>query len=59
MRSQWESFARGVACPLDAPRPASNEHWDFVATLSVSSLYLTANQTYRDLRHALAAERPR
>jgi diadenosine tetraphosphate (Ap4A) HIT family hydrolase len=46
-------------CPLDAPRPASNEHWDFVAALSISSLYLNANQTYRgysllvfDPRHA-------
>ena len=47
MSSQWDAFAVGDACPLDAPRPASNEHWDFVATLSVSSLYLTANQTYR------------
>ena len=45
--NQWESFARGDACPLDAPRSASNEHWDFVSALSVSSLYLTANQTYR------------
>ena len=58
MSSQWDSFARGLACPLDAPRPASNEHWDFVAALSVSSLYLTVNQTYRghsqlifDVRH--------
>jgi diadenosine tetraphosphate (Ap4A) HIT family hydrolase len=59
MMSQWDSFARGDACPLDAPRPSCNEHWDFVAALSVSSLYLTANQTYRghcqlifDARHA-------
>jgi len=34
-------------CPLDAPRPRSNEHWEFVAQMSVSSLYLSANQTYR------------
>ena len=34
-------------CPFDAPRPAGNEHWDFVATLSVSSLYLSKDQTYR------------
>ena len=47
MSHQWDSFARGEACPLDAPRPASNEHWDFIAALSVSSLYLTANQTDR------------
>ena len=48
-----------MTCPMDAPRPASNEHWDLVATLSISSLYLTTNQTYRghcqlifDARHA-------
>jgi diadenosine tetraphosphate (Ap4A) HIT family hydrolase len=58
MDDQWESFARGAGCPLDAPRPASSEHWDLVAALSVSSLYLAANQTYRghcqlifDVRH--------
>ena len=45
--TRWEQFARGVACPLDAPRPDSNEHWDFVAAFSVSSLYLSKNQTYR------------
>src|SRR5690242_994355 len=43
----WDAFARGVGCPLDAPRPRSNEHWEFVAQLSISSLYLSANQTYR------------
>ncbi len=43
----WESRVAGDACPLDAPRPASNEYWDLVASLSVSSLYLTKNQTYR------------
>jgi len=32
---------------MDAPRPATNEHWDFLATLSISSLYLASNQTYR------------
>ena len=44
---------------MDAPRPVSNEFWDLVAPLSVSSLYLAKNQTYRgqcllifDLRHA-------
>jgi len=58
-RQRWESLVRGVDCPLDAPRATSNEHWDFVAALSVSSLYLATNQTYRgqcllifDLRHA-------
>ena len=47
MSSQWDSFARGLAGPLDAPRPASNEHWDYIATMTVSSLYLSKNQTYR------------
>jgi diadenosine tetraphosphate (Ap4A) HIT family hydrolase len=43
----WDRFAHGSGCPLDAPRPSSNEHWEFVAQLSVSSLYLSTNQTYR------------
>ena len=44
---------------MDAPRPASNDFWDLVARLSMSSLYLAKNQTYRgqcsvifDVRHA-------
>src|SRR5579862_744099 len=56
---RWKSLVSGVDCPLDSPRPLSNEHWDFVAALSVSSLYLAKNQTYRgqcllvyDARHA-------
>jgi diadenosine tetraphosphate (Ap4A) HIT family hydrolase len=58
-KPSWESLIRGVDCPLGSPRAASNDHWDFVRTLSVSSLYLAKNQTYRgqcllifDLRHA-------
>jgi methyltransferase (TIGR00027 family) len=43
----WEARVAGQACPLDAPRPASTDYWDFVGKLSVSSLYLTKNQTYR------------
>lgn len=48
-----------LRCPLDAPRPDSSEHWDLVARLGVSSLYLVRNQCYRghcqlifDPRHA-------
>jgi diadenosine tetraphosphate (Ap4A) HIT family hydrolase len=48
---------------MDAPRVTSNEHWDFVVALSVSSLYLAKNQSYRgqcvlifDLRHAARAD---
>jgi len=55
----WTSLAHGVACPLDAPRPPTTEYWDYVGALSVSSLYLSRNQTYRghcqlifDPRHA-------
>ncbi len=55
----WTTLVSGASCPLDAPRPASTDHWDLVATLSVSSLYLSKNQTYRgqcqlifDPRHA-------
>lgn len=47
MLKSWDDLARGIDCPFDAPRPASNEHWDHIATLSVSSLYLSTNQTYR------------
>ena len=58
-RADWETRVSGAACPLCAPRPPSNDHWDLVETLSASSLYLSRNQTYRgqcqlifDRRHA-------
>ena len=44
--ADWAARVSGIHCPLDAPRPASNDHWDFIAALSVSSLYLAKNQTY-------------
>ncbi len=46
-KATWEARAAGAGCPLDAPRPETSDHWDLVATLSVSSLYLNRNQTYR------------
>jgi hypothetical protein len=46
-KTQWELLVGGAGCPMDAPRPASNDFWDLVAQLSVSSLYLAKNQTYR------------
>jgi methyltransferase (TIGR00027 family) len=46
-KTKWESLVAGAGCPLDAPRPPSNDYWDFIAQLSVSSLYLSKNQTYR------------
>jgi len=58
-KSQWQSLVSGAGCQMDAPRPESNDFWDLVAPLSVSSLYLVKNQTYRgqcslifDVRHA-------
>lgn len=58
-REEWERRVAGAGCPMDAPRPDSNEHWDLIAKLSVSSLYLSKDQTWRgrcvlifDLRHA-------
>jgi len=58
-KTSWLALVNGAGCPMDAPRPASNDHADLVAPLSVSSLYLAKNQTYRgqcvlifDLRHA-------
>jgi diadenosine tetraphosphate (Ap4A) HIT family hydrolase len=57
--TRWQDLVRGIGCPFDAPRPSSNDHWEIVARLSVSTLYLSTNQTYRgqcllvlDLRHA-------
>jgi diadenosine tetraphosphate (Ap4A) HIT family hydrolase len=61
--SQWERLVHGMDCPFDLPRASSNEHWDLVAQLAASSLYLAANQTYRgqcllvlDIRHATRPE---
>lgn len=57
--NDWNDMRRGKRCPFDAPRPASSDAWDIVGTLSVSTLYLGANQSYLghcllilDLRHA-------
>jgi diadenosine tetraphosphate (Ap4A) HIT family hydrolase len=46
-KTKWAALVAGAGCPMDAPRPASNDHWDLVGQLSVSSLYLAKNQTYR------------
>ncbi|HEY6457135.1 MAG TPA: HIT family protein [Steroidobacteraceae bacterium] len=61
--AQWDRLVRGTDCPFDVPRQNSNEYWDLVAQLAVSSLYLAANQIYRgqcllilDIRHATRPE---
>lgn len=46
-RTAWQRLVDGVDCWMDGPLPESNEFLDRVARLSVSSLYLSANQTYR------------
>jgi diadenosine tetraphosphate (Ap4A) HIT family hydrolase len=58
--AQWDQWAQGAGCPFDAPRAPSNDHWDIVTPLTVSTLYLSKNQTYRghsvlilDLRHVV------
>jgi diadenosine tetraphosphate (Ap4A) HIT family hydrolase len=57
--NEWSELRVGTGCAFDAPRPESTIEWDMVAPLSVSTLYLFKNQTYRghcllilDLRHA-------
>jgi diadenosine tetraphosphate (Ap4A) HIT family hydrolase len=59
--SSWEALQQGIECPFDGQRSESNEHWDRIATLSVSTLYLHKIQTYRgysvlifDPRHVTA-----
>jgi diadenosine tetraphosphate (Ap4A) HIT family hydrolase len=58
-RKGWDHWAEGTGCPLCGPRHESNEYWDFIARLDVSSLHLSKNQAYRghcllilDIRHA-------
>ncbi len=55
----WEQLAQGQNCVFDAPRAASTDAWEHVASLLVSTLYLARNQTYRghcililDIKHA-------
>ena len=50
-------------CPLCRPRPDDSGHWVMIGTLSVATLYLDRNQTYRghcqlvfDPRHAEGLE---
>jgi len=59
----WDDLAAGNGCSLDRPRAAQEAHWEAVATLSIATLYLPHNQTYRghcilvfDPRHATRLE---
>lgn len=44
---KWSALIRGEGCPLCAPREDSNAYHEKVADLSISTLYLNRNQTYR------------
>lgn len=59
----WKDLVAGVGCPLCAPRADDTPFWLKIQTLSVSTLYLNRNQTYRghcqlvfDRRHAVGLE---
>jgi diadenosine tetraphosphate (Ap4A) HIT family hydrolase len=43
----WEALKAGNGCPFDGERSENNEHWDKIARLGVSTLYLHRIQTYR------------
>jgi diadenosine tetraphosphate (Ap4A) HIT family hydrolase len=59
LSTPWFRLAAGDDCPFDLPGRVSNNEWDTVARLSVSTLCLFRNQAYRghciliyDVRHA-------
>jgi diadenosine tetraphosphate (Ap4A) HIT family hydrolase len=61
MSENWDALKKGAGCPFDGERAESNEHWDKIVSLSVSTLYLHRIQTYRgysvlvfDPRHVTA-----
>lgn len=56
----WDELCAGTNCPFCQPRAAHSDHLVLVKQLSVSSLYLSREQTYRgactliyDLRHVV------
>lgn len=58
--TDWDRLAAGIDCPFEPPRTEPNGFWDTVARMSVSTLCLLKNQTYRghciliyDVRHAI------
>lgn len=57
MSQTWEGLAAGVDCPFDTLTETSDEYKDFVAHLSVSSLYLARNQAYRGTCSLIFSER--
>ena len=47
MTESWEGRVFGVNCPLEFPRPDYDDQFYLVKKLSISTLYLNRNQTYR------------
>jgi diadenosine tetraphosphate (Ap4A) HIT family hydrolase len=47
MVATWDELVDGTGCPYDGPLPDHCEYFDRVAELTVSSLCLAADQTYR------------
>jgi diadenosine tetraphosphate (Ap4A) HIT family hydrolase len=43
----WSELRDGISCPFDLPRTTIGEHMIVVRQLSISSLYLAKEQTYR------------
>jgi len=59
----WGNLMSGAECPLCAPRPDETAVWIKIRNLTVSTLYLDRNQTYRghcqlvfDGRHVVGLE---
>ncbi len=61
--ARWAGLVEGIGCPFCAPREDNNAFWIKVKSLTISTLYLDRNQTYRgqcllvfDSRHAIGLE---
>lgn len=61
--AMFTPVAKPDTCPLCLPRPDDSSNWLIIRKLSISTLYLDRNQTYRghcqlvfDARHAVGLE---
>lgn len=43
----WHELCQGISCPFDLPRPTISSFMCIIKKLSVSTLYLSREQTYR------------
>ncbi len=44
---RWQQLVAGAQSPFCVPRADENQHWAKIASLAVSSLYLSKDQAYR------------